>query len=53
MGSSAEVSSAAHLPEGMAVLVDRGALGSPAATCCDWRVSRRRSPIGWRFSKDC
>jgi glycolate oxidase FAD binding subunit len=32
MGSSAEVSSAAHLPEGIAVLVDRGALGSPAAT---------------------
>jgi len=32
MGSSAEVSSAAHLPEGVAVLVDRGALGSPAAT---------------------
>jgi glycolate oxidase FAD binding subunit len=32
MGSSAEVSSAAHLPEGLAVLIDRGALGSPAAT---------------------
>ncbi|MGE0282472.1 MAG: FAD-binding protein [Rhizobiaceae bacterium] len=32
MGSSAEVSSAAHLPEGISVLVDRGSLGSPAAT---------------------
>jgi len=32
MGSSAEVSSAAHLPEGVSVLVDRGSLGSPAAT---------------------
>lgn len=32
MGSSADVSSAAHLPEGVAVLVDKGAHGSDAAT---------------------
>lgn len=32
MGSSAEVSSSAHLPEGLAVLVDKGALGPDAAT---------------------
>lgn len=32
MGSSAEVSSAAHLPEGVAISVDRGGLGSDAAT---------------------
>lgn len=32
LGSSAEVSSAAHLPEGVAILVDRGGLGSDAAT---------------------
>ncbi|MEX0957413.1 MAG: glycolate oxidase subunit GlcE [Rhizobiaceae bacterium] len=32
MGSSAEVSSAAHLPEGVAGTVDHGALGGDAAT---------------------
>lgn len=32
MGSSAEVSSAAHLPEGVASTVDHGALGGDAAT---------------------
>ena len=49
MGSSAEVSGAAHLPHGIAGRVAGGVLGATPPPCCASRVSGRRSPTGSRI----